>query len=64
MTANNTWADGRFDVAACIMAVHDLEAVDKLFLHLAQALRPGGRAVLVFDASMLPHPAPVPLGVG
>lgn len=45
---NNAWADGKFDVAACIMAVHDLEAVDKLFLHLSQALRPGGRAVLVF----------------
>lgn len=46
--ANASWADGKFDAAACIMAVHDVEAVDKMFLHLAQALKPGGRAVLVF----------------
>jgi ubiquinone/menaquinone biosynthesis C-methylase UbiE len=46
--ANNTWADGRFDAAACLMAVHDVEAIDKMFLHLGQALKPGGRAVLIF----------------
>ena len=45
---NATWADGKFDAAACIMAVHDLEAIDKLFAHLAQALKPGARAVIIF----------------
>ena len=45
--ANASWADGRFDAAACVMAVHDLEHIDKLFAHLSQALVPGGRAVIV-----------------
>jgi SAM-dependent methyltransferase len=42
------WADGRFDAAACLMAVHDVPDVAKLFAHLSQALRPGGRAVIIF----------------
>jgi len=41
---NNSWADGRFDAAACRMAADDVEAIDKMFLHLGQALKPGGRA--------------------
>lgn len=45
---NSGWADGRFDAAACLMAVHDVEAIDKMFQHLGQALKPGGRAVLIF----------------
>ncbi len=45
---NSGWADGKFDAAACLMAVHDVEAIDKMFLNLGQALKPGGRAVLVF----------------
>ncbi|MDB6119054.1 MAG: hypothetical protein JWO08_2835 [Verrucomicrobiaceae bacterium] len=45
---NSGWADGRFDAAACLMAVHDVEAIDKMFLNLGQALKPGGRAVLIF----------------
>ena len=45
---NDSWADGKFDAAACLMAVHDVEAIDKMFLHLGKALKPGGRAVLVF----------------
>ena len=44
---NSSWADGRFDAAACVMAVHDLEHIEPLFVHLAQALKPGGRAVIV-----------------
>jgi SAM-dependent methyltransferase len=42
------WADGSFDAAACIMAVHDVEAMDKVFHNLGKALKPGGRAVLIF----------------
>ncbi|MEW6251060.1 MAG: methyltransferase domain-containing protein [Planctomycetota bacterium] len=40
-------ADGSFDAAACVMAVQDLDGIDELFMEMARALRPDGRAVLV-----------------
>jgi ubiquinone/menaquinone biosynthesis C-methylase UbiE len=40
-------ADGRFDAAACIMAVQDVKNVDALFKELSRALKPGGHAVIV-----------------
>jgi len=40
-------ADGRFDAAACVMAVQDVEDLTGLSDQIARALRPGGRAVLV-----------------
>ena len=40
-------ADGRFDAAACLMAVHDVDDVAALFRSMATALRPGGRAVVI-----------------
>ncbi len=40
-------ADGRFDAAACVMAVQDVEDTAGLFAGLGRALRPGGRAVMV-----------------
>lgn len=46
-SSNASWADGRFDAAACVMAVHDLENIEPMFQHLAQALKTGGRAVIV-----------------
>jgi SAM-dependent methyltransferase len=42
------WADGSHDAAACLMAVHDVPDVAALFANIARALKPGGRAVLVF----------------
>lgn len=41
-------ADGRFDGAACLMAVHDLDDIAATFRSLAAALKPGGRAVVIF----------------
>jgi ubiquinone/menaquinone biosynthesis C-methylase UbiE len=41
-------ADGRFDGAACLMAVHDLDDITAAFRSLAGALKPGGRAVVIF----------------
>ena len=41
------WARPIHDAALCIMAVHDVAAMDGLFVQLAASLRPGGRAVLV-----------------
>jgi ubiquinone/menaquinone biosynthesis C-methylase UbiE len=40
-------ADGSFDAAACIMAVHDLDPIEPLFCELARAMKSGGRAVIV-----------------
>lgn len=52
-------ADGSFDAAACLMAVHDLDDIEATFASLARALRPPprltdpadrepGRAVVIF----------------
>ncbi len=41
-------ADASFDAAACLMAVHDLDDIDATFRSLAAALRPAGRAVVIF----------------
>ncbi len=42
-----SWADGTFDAAACILAIHDLENLDGLFANLARAMKSDGRAVVV-----------------
>jgi SAM-dependent methyltransferase len=42
------WADGSYDAATCIMAVHDVPDIAALFANLANSLKPGGRALLVF----------------
>jgi SAM-dependent methyltransferase len=42
------WADASHDAAACLMAVHDVPDVAALFSNIAGALKPGGRAVMVF----------------
>jgi SAM-dependent methyltransferase len=41
------WADGSHDAAACLMAVHDVPDVLAMFTHMAAALKPGGRALMV-----------------
>lgn len=46
--APGSWADGSFDAASCLMAVHDVPDISGMFANIAKALRPGGRAVLVF----------------
>ncbi len=43
-----SWADGTYDAATCLMAVHDVPDILGLFTNVAKSLRPGGRAVLVF----------------
>jgi ubiquinone/menaquinone biosynthesis C-methylase UbiE len=45
--APGDWADGSFDAAACVMAVHDVPDVDGLMRNIAAALKPGGRAAIV-----------------
>lgn len=45
--ATGDWADGSFDSAACVMAVHDVPDLDGLMCNIAAALKPGGRAVIV-----------------
>ena len=42
------WADGKYDAATCIMAVHDVPDMVGLFTNLAKSLKPAGRAVMVF----------------
>lgn len=42
------WADASHDAATCIMAVHDVPDIAALFANLARALKPEGRAVMVF----------------
>jgi len=42
------WADASHDAATCIMAVHDVPDLVALFSNVAGALKPGGRAVMVF----------------
>lgn len=41
------WADGSFDAAACVMAVHDVADVAGLMRNLAGAVKEGGRVVIV-----------------
>jgi SAM-dependent methyltransferase len=45
--APGDWADGSFDAAACVMAVHDVPDADGLMRNLSAALKPGGRLVIV-----------------
>lgn len=42
------WADASHDAATCLMAVHDVADVVAMFSNIGRALKPGGRAVLVF----------------
>ena len=42
------WADGSYDAATCLMAVHDVPEPVGMFSNIARALKSGGRAVLVF----------------
>ena len=41
-------ATGNFDGVGCLMAVHDIDDIEAMFRSMADALRPGGRAVLIF----------------
>jgi SAM-dependent methyltransferase len=43
-----SWADGSYDAATCIMAVHDVPDIAGMFSNIFRALKPGGRAVMVF----------------
>lgn len=45
---SGSWANGSHDAATCIMAVHDVRDIAGMFSNVARALKPGGRAVLVF----------------
>jgi len=45
--APGEWADGSFDAAACVMAVHDVPDVEGLMANISASLKPGGRAVIV-----------------
>lgn len=42
------WADGTYDIAICLMAVHDVPDLRGLFQNIARSLIPHGRALLVF----------------
>lgn len=42
------WADGSYDVAICLMAVHDVPDLRGLFQNIARSLTPQGRALFVF----------------
>jgi ubiquinone/menaquinone biosynthesis C-methylase UbiE len=42
------WASGGHDAATCLMAVHDVPDLVAMFSNIARALKPGGRAVMVF----------------
>ncbi|WP_411827743.1 class I SAM-dependent methyltransferase [Luteolibacter sp. AS25] len=41
------WADGSFDAAACVMAVHDVPDIDGLMKNISAALKPGGKVAIV-----------------
>lgn len=45
--APGAWADGSFDAAACVMAVHDVPDAAGLMKNLAASLKPGGRVAIV-----------------
>ncbi|BCX50132.1 methyltransferase domain-containing protein [Haloferula helveola] len=42
------WADGSFDAAVSLMAVHDVPDLPAMCHNMAAALRPGGRFVAIF----------------
>lgn len=42
------WADGSYDLAICLMAVHDVPDLRGLFQNIGRCLSPHGRALLVF----------------
>ena len=42
------WADGGFDFAACLMAVHDVPDLPAMARNAAAALKPGGTMVAIF----------------
>ncbi len=48
VTKPANWADGSYDAAACLMAVHDVLELDQMFGNLSDALVPGGRGILIF----------------
>lgn len=41
------WADGSYDAATCLMAVHDVPDLVAMFSNVFRALKPGGRTVMV-----------------
>lgn len=41
------WADGSYDAAACLMAVHDVPDATAMFANISRALKPGGRAIFI-----------------
>lgn len=43
-----TWANGSYDVALCLMAVHDVPDLTGLFQNIARSLNDRGRALFVF----------------
>jgi ubiquinone/menaquinone biosynthesis C-methylase UbiE len=43
-----SWVNGTHDAATCVMAVHDVPDLAAMFSNISRALRPGGRAVMVF----------------
>jgi SAM-dependent methyltransferase len=45
--AEAAWADGSFDKAACVMAVHDVPDVAILMRNIVAALNPGGSLAIV-----------------
>jgi len=45
--AKGAWADGSYDKAACVMAVHDVPDLDGLMGNMAASLKQGGSAVFV-----------------
>ena len=42
------WADGSFDAATCLMAVHDVANIAAMCTNIGRSLKPGGRALMVF----------------
>lgn len=44
---DGAWNAEPHDVAACLMAVHDVPDADAMFRHMRKALKPGGKALFV-----------------
>jgi 2-polyprenyl-3-methyl-5-hydroxy-6-metoxy-1,4-benzoquinol methylase len=42
------WADGSYDVAICLMAVHDVPDLTGLFQNIASSIKERGKSLLVF----------------